>query len=113
MADGKNRVDGNVQREYTHFESVPLYLTTKYTFKTEGDIKPFVKADLGVAINRDVRQDGKDYDLKNGMYWGVGAGVEQNNIGVDLMFKGTTSEINGRDLDVYRAVLSVGYKFEI
>lgn len=117
LSDGETKLGGHNIGEYEDYDSYPVYITTKYSFFTIGDgIKPYVKADLGYAFNGDVKYDimgehGKE-GVDNGLYAGVGFGLEQNNINAGLMFKTTQGEINGNNCDNYRVVLTVGYDFD-
>ncbi|WP_373079410.1 outer membrane beta-barrel protein [Fusobacterium varium] len=111
------------------FKSVPLYVTAKYNFPVEGNIKPYLKADLGYSFNSD-NGDIKVWDtegdsfkyftkVENGLYYGIGAGAEYNNFVIDLMYKVNKAEMKAdvdgerikKDLDYSRVTLSVGYKF--
>lgn len=57
--------------------------------------------------------------MKNGLYYGIGAGAEYNNFVVDLMYKVNRAEMKAevdgkrikKDLDYSRITLSVGYRF--
>lgn len=118
----------DVKLDMPKFSSVPIYLVTKYNIPTNSNIKPYLKADLGYSFNHN-SGDLKftDYeetikissDIKNGLYFGVGAGVEYNNFVADLMYKINkakfeTSTPYGKtkdDFDYSRVTLSVGYKF--
>ncbi|CAK7016460.1 outer membrane beta-barrel protein [Fusobacterium varium] len=115
--------------EIPGFKSVPLYVTAKYNFPVEGNIKPYLKADLGYSFNSD-NGDIKIWDtegdsfkyftkVENGLYYGIGAGAEYNNFVVDLMYKVNRAEMKAdvdgerikKDLDYSRITLSVGYRF--
>lgn len=115
--------------EIPGFKSVPLYVTAKYNFPVEGNIKPYLKADLGYSFNSD-NGDIKVWDtegdsfkyftkVENGLYYGIGAGAEYNNFVVDLMYKVNRAEMKAdvdgerikKDLDYSRITLSVGYRF--
>lgn len=118
LADGDTKMLNKNIGEYKDYKSYPLYLTARYSFPVVGDgVTPYVKADLGYAFNGRVKYDidgvgeGKE-GVDNGLYAGIGAGIEQNNISVDMMFKTTQGEINGEDVDNYRVTLSVGYNFD-
>lgn len=120
----------DVKLDMPKFTSIPIYLTTKYNIPTNSNIKPYLKADLGYSFNHN-SGDLKftDYelgetikvssDIKNGLYFGIGAGVEYNNFVADLMYKINkakfeTSTPYGKtkdDFDYSRVTLSVGYKF--
>ena len=91
-----NDKDFDIKLDMPKFTSIPIYLTTKYNIPTNSNIKPYLKADLGYSFNHN-SGDLKftDYeetikissDIKNGLYFGVGAGVEYNNFVADLMYK--------------------------
>ena len=60
--------------------------------------------------------------VDNGLYYGLGAGVEYNNFVVELMYKVNRAEVqheyNGKksskyDYDYSRTTLSFGYRFDI
>ena len=119
----------DLKTEIKGFKSVPLYAVAKYNFPVEGNIKPYIKADLGYSFNSDkgdvkisVLGEGStkcSTKVENGLYYGIGAGAEYNNFVVDLMYKVNRAEIKisdegdriKKDLDYSRVTLSVGYKF--
>ena len=125
-----NDRDFDAKLDMPKFTSIPIYLTTKYNIPINSNIKPYLKADLGYSFNHN-SGDLKftDYelgetikvssDIKNGLYFGIGAGVEYNNFVADLMYKINkakfeTSTPYGKtkdDFDYSRVTLSVGYKF--
>ena len=125
-----NDKDFDIELDMPKFTSIPIYLTTKYNIPINSNIKPYLKADLGYSFNHN-SGDLKftDYelgetikvssDIKNGLYFGIGAGVEYNNFVADLMYKINkakfeTSTPYGKtkdDFDYSRVTLSVGYKF--
>ncbi len=121
-------IDRNIKSEIPGFKSVPLYVTAKYNFPVEGNVKPYLKADLGYSFNDengDVKISIPELGLnlptkvENGLYYGIGAGAEYNNFVVDLMYKVNRAKIKAdmdgqrikKDLDYSRVTLSVGYKF--
>ena len=122
-------LDENIKSEIPGFKSVPLYVTAKYNFPVEGNIKPYLKADLGYSFNSDngdVKVSVTGYEtikfstkVENGLYYGIGAGAEYNNFVIDLMYKINKAKVemnnyNERikdDLDYSRVTLSIGYKF--
>ena len=72
-----------------NYNSFPVYGTAKYTFDTQTAVKPYVKGDLGYSFNNgdhDYGNVGK-FKAKGGAYYGVGGGVNFNNVNVELMFK--------------------------
>ena len=88
------------------YNSTPVYLTSKYSFDT-GEVKPYLKADLGYSFNTN--------KAKNGMYYGAGIGVSYNNFNAELMYKENKSKIDGwlwdESLNYKRVTLGVGYNF--
>lgn len=103
------------------YNSIPLYLIAKYNFNLDSNFKPYVKADLGYSFNKGkytFKLDNEETKAKaeNGLYAGVGVGLEYNNFLTELSYTLTKSKLkwdNG-EKDKYdnRAVrLSVGYKF--
>lgn len=127
--DPKSVKQEDFKIEVPGFKSVPLYITAKYNIPVEGNIKPYLKADLGYSFNSDngnlkiADESGEAETLltkvENGMYYGIGAGAEYNNFVIDLMYKinKTKGEVElygeriKKDLDYSRVTLSVGYKF--
>ncbi|WP_297488374.1 outer membrane beta-barrel protein [uncultured Cetobacterium sp.] len=113
------------------YDSIPLYVTGKYNFNTESALKPYLKANLGYSfnINEDKTKltdnagtENIKTKVKNGLYTGLGAGVEYNNYLVDLMYQTNFAKASWSDedgtftkskLDYSRVTLSVGYKFNI
>lgn len=137
--DGKPGVD---MFELPGYTSIPLYLVAKYKFNTIDNIVPYIKANLGYSLNdEDAKlkntwypkdediEYGTDVELnvKNGLYYGIGAGFEYNNFTMDLMYqvnkaKAEVTEPYAKDLvvekikkdyDYSRVTLSFGYKFNI
>ena len=134
-----------------YYDNIPLYITAKYEFDTRNkNIKPYVKANLGYSFNLkkndltysdkvtqsvydwyddaydtyDYTNSSASYDtkIKNGIYYGIGGGVQINNVTVDLMYQanyakakidykdGSGSEEH--DINVSRLTLGVGYAFQ-
>ena len=118
--------------KFPAINSIPLYVTGKYKFDTGSDIKPYVKADLGYSFNKMKKSmigTGKNLTTgdtgtvtveglkaKNGLYAGIGAGVEYNNVTADLSYVFTGAKYKDIDGDTAKANkgalrLTVGYKF--
>ena len=118
--------------KFPAINSIPLYVTGKYKFDTGSDIKPYVKADLGYSFNKmkkSIAVTEKDLTTgetetvtaeglkaKNGLYAGIGAGIEYNNVTADLSYVFTGAKYKDIDGDTAKANkgalrLTVGYKF--
>ena len=86
------------------FNSVPVYATMKYSFDT-GDVKPYLKGDLGYSFNTN--------QANNGFYYGAGLGVSFNNFNVELMYKENKSRYTGwlydGSINYKRVTLGFGY----
>lgn len=116
-----------IKFQNTGYKSLPIYGVAKYNIPMESNIKPYLKADLGYSFNFDEkdlkREAGKiKMSVDNGLYYGLGAGVEYNNFVVELMYKVNRAEVqheyNGKksskyDYDYSRTTLSFGYRFDI
>ena len=118
--------------KFPAINSIPLYVTGKYKFDTGLDIKPYVKVDLGYSFNKmkkSIAVTEKDLTTgetetvtaeglkaKNGLYAGIGVGVEYNNVTADLSYVFTGAKYKDIDGDTAKANkgalrLTVGYKF--
>lgn len=123
-------LDNDARLNVPDLKSIPLYVTAKYNIPIESAFKPYIKADLGYSFNKidskfkveDLREDDSwefSTRIKDGIYFGIGAGVEYNNFTTDIMYKINKSQMkvdtpNGsfkENLDYSRVTLSVGYKF--
>ena len=115
--DSKNSVSG------VEYDSIPVYLTAKYNFITDSNMKPYLKANLGYSFNfnssdGDVSGTSFNTSIDDGLYWAAGAGMEYDNFTVDLMYAVNKAESSAdsysvkSDNDYERVVLSVGYIFD-
>ena len=108
------------------YDSVPLYITSRYTFKNSTEYTPYVKTNIGYSFNVN---DGTlkeksvlgetEYDVtaKNGFYYGVGFGLEYKNFIADLSYQINYADIEGNNLnsskaDFQRFTLGLGYNFD-
>ena len=115
------------------YNSVPVYVTGKYNFHTDSPWTPYLKANLGYSFNINEKDstisdntgtDTYKTKVKNGLYTGIGAGVEYNNFLVDIMYQTNFAKASLKDKENgetsknkkfnYSAVtLSVGYKLDM
>ena len=111
----------------TGYKSIPLYAVAKYNIPLETSVKPYLKADLGYSYNFGEEYVREMFDgsiaktsVDNGLYYGLGAGIEYNNFLIELMHKVNKADINysfnngeklKKNYDYSRTTLSVGYKF--
>lgn len=117
--------NGNDKVQNTGYKSLPIYGVAKYNIPMESNIKPYLKADLGYSFNFDEKdlkgEAGKiKMSVDNGLYYGLGAGVEYNNFLFEVMHKVNKADINysfndgeklKKSYDYSRTTLSIGYKF--
>ena len=107
---------------------VPLYLTTRYNFKNDSEVTPYVKGNLGVAFNSGkIEAKGGASSVKfkfdSGIYYGIGAGIQYKNFVTDLSYNVNSLRTKlDVDLPGYKAnskfntnhgalTLGVGYSF--
>ena len=119
--DLKDKVNGQNEK---NFNSIPVYTTAKYTFDTQTVVKPYIKGDLGYSFNNGNHDYGSlgKFTAKNGLYYGVGGGVNFNNVNVELMYKENQGEYKYEgplraskkyDANYRRVSLGVGYDFNL
>ena len=113
--DLKDKINGQNEKNYN---SVPVYTTAKYTFDVPTSVKPYIKGDLGYSINSgDQDTVAGKAKAKNGLYYGVGGGVNYNNVNVELMYKENQGQYkvgsSKADADYKRVTLGVGYDFNL
>ena len=146
LSNGTNTINSTTYDYYKaeRYNSFPLYMTLKYNFDTNSNFKPYIKADLGYSFNKikssmnvkekeytgGVITEESEYKVglkaKNGLYAGIGVGVEYNNFLAELSYVHTSAKINatyigtdfptGSETRTYKqnnkAVrLLIGYKF--
>jgi len=75
--------------------SVPIFFTTRYNFKNTSEITPYVKGNLGLAINSG-KVESKNLVAKeslkfgSGVYYGIGTGLQYKNFVADLSYNVNT-----------------------
>ena len=75
--------------------SVPIFFTTRYNFKNASEITPYVKGNLGLAINSG-KVESKNLVAKeslkfgSGIYYGIGTGLQYKNFVADLSYNVNT-----------------------
>lgn len=109
------------------YDSIPIYLISKYNFNQfNNGLKPYLNINLGISFNMSdgdtQRGNNKiEADVADGLYFGVGGGIEYRNFFIDLMYKMNTGEIGHsyseykelykNDMNYSRVTLGFGYKF--
>ena len=119
--DLKDKVKGQNEK---NFNSVPVYGTAKYKFDTPIAVKPYIKGDLGYSFNSGNYENARTgkFKAKNGAYYGVGGGIDFNNLSVELMFKenkgkyeheGSLGPKSKYNTNYRRVTLGIGYDFNL
>ena len=115
--DLKDKFNGLNDKNYN---SVPVYGTAKYIFDVPSTVRPYVKGDLGYSFNSGNRNTVLGTEkAKNGLYYGVGAGINFNNLNVELMYKENQGEYKNEksnykyDANYRRVSLGIGYDFNL
>lgn len=113
--------------EEVDMDSIPLYVTGRYKLPQVNDWQPYLKLNLGYAVNniggRSFQSSNSRYksindsvNSQNGSYYGMGGGIEYNNgLTLDLMYQvseGSSSASSRKD-DENRVTVSVEYKLDI
>ncbi len=113
--------------EEVDMDSIPLYVTGRYKLPQVNDWRPYLKLNLGYAVNniggRSFQSSNSRYksindsvNSQNGSYYGMGGGIEYNNgLTLDLMYQvseGSSSASSRKD-DENRVTVSVEYKLDI
>lgn len=113
--------------EEVDMDSIPLYVTGRYKLPQVNDWQPYLKLNLGYAVNniggKSFQSSNSRYksindtvNPQNGSYYGMGGGIEYNNgLTLDLMYQvseGNSSSSSRKD-DENRVTVSVEYKLDI
>ena len=75
--------------------SVPIFFTTRYNFKNTSEITPYIKGNLGLAINsgkvesKNILAD-ESLKFESGIYYGIGTGLQYKNFVADLSYNVNT-----------------------
>lgn len=147
--EGREEPDGTYKQvmlydsyKVPRYNSVPIYAIAKYNFEGDSNLRPYVKVDLGYSFNRmkktvdfekrgyvdnkleEIEKYKGDFKVKNGLYAGVGLGVEYNNLLAELSYIRTSAKVTGKGIEDDGEVIedtfkynnkvlrfSVGYKF--
>lgn len=132
--ENKKIVRRTIKAEIPRYDSFPLYVTGKYNFNTDSEIKPYVKVDLGYSFNRTrghasysdtITMDGKNRVLiteyikpkvKNGIYYSAGVGLEYYNFVTELTYVHRDAKIKWSDGSKSKynnnlVQFAVGYRF--
>lgn len=98
---------------YPDFNSIPVYVTAKYSMAPIGDLVPYIKGDLGYSFND--LDDNKYFSYEDGLYYGISVGAEIQNLSLEIAYRVNEGEINtdhGKyDIDNSRVMFGAGYKF--
>ena len=75
--------------------SVPIFFTTRYNFKNASEITPYVKGNLGLAINSGKVESNnlvakESLKFGSGVYYGLGTGLQYKNFVADLSYNVNT-----------------------
>ncbi len=102
------------QESKTHndplFRSVPVYGALKYKIGYLGDSswETFLKANLGYSFNM---KDGGDHTPKDGLYYALGGGVENDGVVLEVSYQDTHSKVHKTNYDYSRWTFGIGYRF--
>lgn len=115
------------ETEEVDMDSIPLYVTGRYKLPQVNDWRPYLKLNLGYAVNnmggKSFQSNNSRYksindtiNSQNGSYYGMGGGIEYDNgLTLDLMYQVSegSSGSNNRKEDESKVTVSVEYKLDI
>lgn len=92
------------------FRSVPVYGALKYKIGYLGDSswETFLKANLGYSFNM---KDGGKHTPKDGLYYALGGGVENDGVVLEVSYQDTHSKVHNTSYDYSRWTFGIGYRF--
>lgn len=104
------------KKELDMWNHTPIYATGKYRVNNDENIEKYLKVNLGYAIGE--YENETEYDevkAQNGFYYGVGGGVEYEDITLDLMYQVNKDAYNKNNSseDNARVTFSVDYKLDL
>ncbi len=91
----------------------PVYATGKYKLSSDEESTKYLKLNLGYAIGEyDENEKYMEKRNQSGMYYGIGGGVEYDDISLDLIYQVNKDayEKNNSTQDDSRVTFSVDYK---
>ena len=108
--------DTGTRHTVNDYSSIPLYGVVRYNvFNINDNILPYVKGHLGYSLNflsdnvYNSQGDRVDGDMKGGLYYGVGVGVEYYGVVVELMYRRIGAEFKQDDqFDYYDGETKAG-----
>lgn len=98
-------------------DTVPVYATVKYLFNEDGDYRPYLKLNLGVAIPHtrgSLKKRG--VEAHTSWYYAVGGGIEYNSLILDLSYQYSQTKLKGAydgKIKFSRVTLGIGYRLGI
>lgn len=92
----------------------PIYATGKYKISSDKESTKYLKLNLGYAIGEynNIDDEYIERRTQSGMYYGIGGGVEYNDVSLDLIYQVNKDayERNNSTQDDSRITFSVDYK---
>lgn len=92
----------------------PIYATGKYKISSDEESTKYLKLNLGYAIGEynNIDDEYIERRTQSGMYYGIGGGVEYNDVSLDLIYQVNKDayERNNSTQDDSRITFSVDYK---
>lgn len=93
----------------------PVYAIGKYKISKDEESVKYLKLNLGYAIGGYTQNREYENKTQNGLYYGIGGGVEFDKVSLDLMYQVNKDVYEKKDSsqDDSRITFSVDYKFDI
>lgn len=92
----------------------PIYATGKYKISDNEVSSKYLKFNLGYAIGEYDNNPYNEEEIRNGLYYGIGGGIDYDDISLDLLYQVNKDayEKNNSSQDDSRITFSIDYKLE-
>jgi hypothetical protein len=100
----------NKRAENPLFTSIPVYGAVKYSlgYIADSSWESYIKGNLGYSFNS---KDGGKHTPKDGLYWALGGGIENDGVLLEISYQDTYSEVNHTNYNYSRWTFGIGYRF--
>ena len=106
--------DTSQKKNDKYWDYTPIYATGKYIIDEDSESSKYLKINLGYAFKEydDKRTNYEDDKVKGNMYYGIGGGIDYNDVSFGLMYQVNKDSIDTHNSskDDNRVTFSVDYQ---